>query len=316
MENKAKYTTVGLFVLIFTIGMVAFILWLARYNVDDITAREYRVYSTNSVAGLNKNSIVQYKGLNIGTVKDIRVNPKNLEEIEIILKVTQPQLIKTDSFAIIESQGVTGNKLVEISGGSQDAKILEQNKDATYTKIPLKKSFIDKITSSAGNITTNIETLLKRIELLLNDKNIKNIENILSNSSDSTKNLNILLKKANTLVETSLPNTLNNIDKMTNSIDEVVRDDISNVAKEVNTLAKNFNSVSSDIKIIINEDVKHLLEDLRKTAKSSQNIDGVLDKLENTIEKIDSTIEDFNENGGNMIFNTREIPYGPGEKND
>ncbi len=316
MENKAKYTTVGLFVLTFSVAMVAFVLWLARYDVDEITAREYRIYSTNSVAGLNKNSIIQYKGLNIGTVKDIRVNPKNLEEIEIILKITQPQLIKVDSFAIIESQGVTGNKLIEISGGSQDSEILEQNKELNYTKIPLKKSFLDKITSSAGNITSNVETLLKRIELLLNDKNIKNIENILSNSSDSTKNLNILLNKANKLVETSLPKTLNNIDKMTNSIDDVVKKDITNVAKEVDTLAKNFNSISSDIKIIINEDVRFLLEDLRKTAKSSQNIDEVLNKLENTIEKIDSTIEDFNENGGNMIFNTREIPYGPGEKND
>ena len=316
MENKAKYTLVGFFVLTFTIAMVAFILWLARYDVDDISAKEYRIYSTSSISGLNKNSIIQYKGLNIGTIKDIRVNPKNLEEIEIILKITQPQLIKTDSFAIIESQGVTGNKIVEIAGGTQDANVLEQDKNSTFTVIPLKKSFIDKITSSAGNITSDIEVILKKFDILLNPKNIKNIEKILENSSDSTKNLNLLLEKANNLVETSLPKTLNNINKMTNSIDEVVRDDISNVAKEVNTLTKNFNSINSDIKIIINKDVKLLLEDLRKTAKSSQNIDGVLNKLENTIEKIDSTIEDFNENGGSMIFNTREIPYGPGEKND
>jgi len=314
LENKAKYTLVGLFVLTFTIAMIAFVLWLARYDVNDISAKEYRIYSTSSISGLNKNSIIQYKGLNIGTVKDIRVNPKNLEEIEIILKITHPQLIKTNSYAIIESQGVTGNKLVEIAGGTQDAKVLEQDKNSTFTVIPLKKSFIDKITSSAGNITSDIEVILKKFDLLLNPKNIENIENILKNSSSSTKNLNILLEKANKLIETSLPKTLNNIDKMTNSIDDVVKTDISNVAKEVDNLAKSFNSISSDIKTIVNEDVKYLINDLRKTAKSSQNIDNVLDKLENSIEKIDSTIEDFNENGGNMIFNTRKIQYGPGEE--
>lgn len=315
MENKARYTTVGLFVLTFVIAMVAFILWLARYDVSDITAKEYRLYSKSSVSGLNKNSIVQYKGLDIGTIKEIRVNPKDLEEIEIILNITNPELIKTNSYAIIESQGVTGNKLIEISGGTQEAEILE-DKNKPFMIIPLKKSFMEKITSSAGTITTDIEALLQKIELLLNEKNMKNIEGILENGNKSSQNLNLILKKTNSLIETSLPNTLNNIDTMTTSINNVVKDDISKVAKQIDVLSQNFNNISIDVQEIISQDLKSLLKDLQKTTKSSQNIDEVLEKLENTIEKVDTTIEDFNENGGNMIFNTREIPYGPGEKND
>lgn len=314
MENKAKYTTVGIFVLSFTVAMVAFILWLARYNVEDISAREYRIYSKNSVSGLNENSIVEYKGLNIGIVKEITINPKNLEEIEIILKITHPKLIKEDSIAIIESQGVTGNKNIEISGGTQNSAVLEAKNGDSFAVIPLKKSFFDKITSSAGNITADIETLLKRFELLLNDQNIKNIEEILANGNNSSKSLDKILQKADNLVEKSLPLTLKNIDKMTNSINTLVKEDFSATAKRVDKLSQNFNDLSLDIREILNNDVKSLLDDLKKTAKSSQNIDIVLEKLNNSMEKIDSTIEDFNTNGGNMLFNTREINYGPGEK--
>lgn len=144
MENKARYTVVGLFVLIFTVAMIAFILWLARYDVKEISAKEFRVYSKISIAGLNENSIVEYKGLDIGTVDKIQVDPKNLEQIEIILKITKPEVIKADSYVLIQSQGVTGNKIIEIEGGTKEAKALVP-KDDSYIVLPLKKIFFRQI---------------------------------------------------------------------------------------------------------------------------------------------------------------------------
>lgn len=313
MENKAKYTVVGLFVLLFTIAMVVFILWLARYDIEKSKALEYRLYSKTSIAGLNKNSIVEYKGLGVGTVDEIRIDPKNLEQVEVVLKITNPEIIKVDSFAIVQSQGVTGNKLIEIDGGTQEAKpLLPDNKG--YAIIPLKKSFIDKLTSSADNISSKIESVLKRFELLLNEKNINSIENILSNTDDSSKNFNEMILKVNNLIEKDLKNTLKNVNSMTTSIDNVVKKDVSNAVKEINSLSKNFNKTSDEINLVLKEDVKQLINDLRVTAKSSQNIDKVISDLEQTLEKIDITIEEFNSSGGNMLFQTRQNNYGPGEQ--
>jgi len=312
LENKARYTIVGLFVLVFTIAMVAFILWLARYDANEINAKEFRLYSKSSIAGLNKNSIVEYKGLDIGTVNSIEIDPKNLEQIEIILKITKPNVIKTNSYAIIQSQGVTGNKTIEIEGGTQEAKLLEPKK-GSFAIIPLKKSFLDKLTSSAGNISSQIETVLKRFEILLSDKNIENIDQILINTNSSTKNLEETMLKVNDIVGNSLVKTLKNIDSMTNSIDVVVKEDITKTIKKIDTLSQNFNFLSEDIHDIITSDVKNLIKDLRKTVNSTQNIDKVLDELENTLQKIDTTVEDFSQNGGDMIFKTRKVNYGPGE---
>jgi archaellum component FlaC len=71
--------------------------------------------------------------------------------------------------------------------------------------------------------------------------------------------------------------------------------------------------LSKNIDEVLKNDVKDLISDFSNTAKSSQSIEKVLGDLEQTIEKIDSTIESFNSNGGDMIFNTREKNFGPGE---
>lgn len=315
MENKARYTVVGLFVLIFTIALIVFILWLARYDIKGINSKEYRLYSKTSIAGLNINSSIKYKGLDIGTVNQIQINPKNLEEIEIILKITKPEVIKIDSFAIVQSQGVTGNKIIEIDGGTNDAIILEV-KENSFARIPLKQSFLDKLTSSAENISLQVETILSRFEKLLNEKNIKNIDGILTNTKDSTKNLDELLLKVNDLVENSVNKTLLNINNMTKSIDEVVKKDISQAVKKIEKVSSGINLLSEDIRVIVNKDVKNLIKELEKTTTSAQGIDKILYQLENTLDKIDTTVEEFNTNGGDMIFKTREVKYGPGENND
>lgn len=313
MENKARYTVVGLFVLIFTLAMLIFILWLARYDSKDLSAKEYRVYSKTSIAGLNENSIVEYKGLDIGTVSKIQINPKNLEEIEIILKITSPEVIKTNSYVLIQSQGVTGNKLIEIDGGSKEAKALLP-KQNSFAVLPMKESFLDKLTNSATNISSQIESILTKFEKILNEKNINNIDQLLSNANKSSKDLEKVMLKINQVLDKSLIKTLSNIDKAANSIENSFNKEIKDTVKTVDVLAKDINLLSTDIRKLVNNDIKAILKDFKQTAKSSQDIDLVLNQLELTLEKIDSTVENFNENGGNMIFNTRETTYGPGEK--
>ena len=312
MENKARYTLVGLFVLCFTIATVVFILWLARYDIEAVDAREFRLYSTSSISGLNENSIVEYKGLDIGTIKKIQINPNNLEQIEIVLRILKPSIIKEDSYAIVQSQGVTGNKTIEISGGTKDSEVLKVKKDS-YAVLPLKKSFIDKITSSAGNISTQIELILKKFDMLLNEDNIKNINVILENTNKSSKNFDEMMLKVNSLLEKNLITTLNNLDNMTKSIDTVVKKDIKNTVNRIDSMTKNFDLLGKDIRTLVNNDVKILIKDLRETVHSSKDIDIVLDQLENTLKQIDITVDEFNQNSGNMLFNTREIKYGPGE---
>ncbi len=313
MENKARYTIVGLFLIIFITAAAAFLLWQARYNIEHETVREYRIYSKESIGGLNENSFVQYKGLNIGVVETMRINPKNLEEIEIILKINEPQIIKEDSYALIQSQGITGNKNVEINGGSEDAKVLEPS-SAPYAVIPLKLSFLDKISSDAKNITQKVDGALSRANTLLDEKNLKNIETILENLSKTTASLTELVKKLNGTVEGSLERNLENMEEMTAKMNILLEKNVPATLKGVESFTKQWGDLSKELGVFIQNDVKMLVKKADSSLDAANNIDEVLLNLETTLEKVDNTLDGFNENGGNMIFNTREIQYGPGEK--
>lgn len=300
METKAKYTLVGFFVLTFSLALVAFVLWLARYDVNEQHFKEYRLYMTQSVAGLNTNSIVYYKGLDVGFIKDIRINPKNQEEIEIVLRISQPNLIKVDSYASIESQGITGNKTVELGGGSQGAKMLMPN-DEGFATIALKESFLSSLTSKASNIGEKFDVLLSRVNMLLNNQNLHNVEKILDNTQRSTKSFNTMVNNLNQVVKTNLTSSLQNLDHS---------------LKQIDKLANNWDKVGNNVNELIRDDIKTLLNEFKNTANSAQNIDGVIDGFEQTLEKLNQTLENFNENGGDLLFKTREIHYGPGERNE
>ena len=278
MENKARYTLVGLFIIVFLLSLVAFILWQTKYNFKDAQSYEYRLYTQNSVAGLNKNSFVEYKGLNVGIVKNIRINPDNLQQIEIILKIDNPSMIKEDSFATIQSQGITGNKNIEIGGGTKEAKSLLP-KENSFETLHLEQSFFDNLTASAQDITQNINLTLYQINKLLKDSNIKHIDDLLSSLEKNSKNFNITIDKLNTLLETNAPNTLTGID----------------------TLTKEWSSLSIELKELIKNDISKLITKANNT-------------LDSTIEKVDTTLDNLNENGGDIIFKTRDIKYGPQER--
>jgi len=297
LENKARYTIVGLFLLIFSIAMVMFILWQARHSFEEQTKYQYRLYSTNSVAGLKTNSFVEYKGLTIGTIEAIDINPDNTEQIEVILEITNPKVIKADSYATIASQGITGNKHIEIDGGTDESPALIPEK-GTFKIIPLKESFLDTLTNEAGDITKNLNKTLTNINLLLNPTNLQKINDTLNNIENGTKyleptfvKLNETMEEIRVLFSTNAPKTLNGIDQFTNEWTEL----------------------SKQIQGLIDNDVKKLLSQTQNTLKGTNGIEDVFNNINTTLDNINTTLDTFNENGGDMIFKTRDVRYGPKE---
>ncbi len=312
MDNKARYTLVGFFILTFSIAMIAFVLWLARYDINKDKLTEYRLYVKQSISGLNINSIVYYKGLDIGIVEDIRINSKNLEEIEVVLKISQPKLIKTDTVASIESQGVTGNKTIELSGGTQNTPLLPIN-DEGFATIPVKQSFFSELTSQASNIGQKVDIVLSQIAKALDEKNLKNFEAILSNTNTSTQNFDKLMLDVNSLMNENIKNSLTKFDTlMTNNIEQTLNK-LQQTLKNIDHLSTNMQKVGNNVNTLIQNDIKTILKEFKTTAQSAQNIDEVLQSFEQSLEKMNDTIDNFSQNGGDMIFKTREVKYGPGE---
>ena len=88
MEPKVNYTLVGLFVALLGTALMAGVLWLSRTDYRGVYDRYY-TYMTESVSGLSADSAVKYRGVDVGRVKEIVLNPKNPEEVRIALDLVR-----------------------------------------------------------------------------------------------------------------------------------------------------------------------------------------------------------------------------------
>ena len=113
MERKANYALVGLSTLILFIGLVVFVVWLARLSFT----REYDDYEilfVGPVRGLSEGGEVHFNGIKVGEVTKIVLDGRDPNRVIASARITSNVPVKTDSFATLEPQGITGVNYVQI----------------------------------------------------------------------------------------------------------------------------------------------------------------------------------------------------------
>ena len=113
METRASYVLVGAFVLGLIAAGVVFLLWVSggggRTDGVPMTV-EFR----QDVTGLNNGAVVRYRGIPVGTVQDIRLDPKNPEFVLVGIVVRPDAQIYPDFAAALEQQGLTGIPFIQL----------------------------------------------------------------------------------------------------------------------------------------------------------------------------------------------------------
>src|SRR4030088_3473779 len=115
METRANYVAVGAFVLaVVALGFAA-VLWLARAQLTTQYAT-YDIYFTGPVSGLRDGATVEYNGVPAGRVKEIRIDPGNVEQIRVTVEIENNVIIKQDARANLETNILSGVSYVQNAG--------------------------------------------------------------------------------------------------------------------------------------------------------------------------------------------------------
>ncbi|MGF1562814.1 MAG: MlaD family protein [Geminicoccaceae bacterium] len=180
METRASYLLVGTFVLALMLGLAGFVLWMAG---TDSSRRfdTYEIAFTGSVTGLQEGAAVNYRGVRVGTVRQISINQDNLEEITVIVDLEAGTPVREDNYAQLQLQGVTGLSFVELSGGSSDSHPLEPPEDGSLPRIPARASAFEQVFESAPELLTGATDAINQIRKLVNDDNIEHLAITLAN---------------------------------------------------------------------------------------------------------------------------------------
>lgn len=281
MESRVNYTAVGIFIILFTLSMVAFAFWLGKYNEDERLYRRYKVYITESVSGLSPEAAVKFHGVDVGKVETIQINPRNSEEVELVLKIKKETPIKTDSTAVLKFYGVTGLAFIEIIGGSRTASMLA-NGDDTTPIIPSSPSLIQRLDESLSNVAFKLSTTLERADQLLSDRNIENVSQSLEHLRSLTEQIDAYQSDVKKLIS----QTSHLEENATRSLDSM-----RVAADSVKTSSDNFNTM-------VQTKMAKTLESLESTSKQSHSL---IQKLENTLDRGDYDLRTIAAPSGNEI---------------
>lgn len=200
MEMRANYVMVGSFVLVVLIGIFISILWLgnAQFNRQ---FDYYDIYFSGSVTGLGDGAAVDYNGVSIGRVVEIRLDPQNLDLVRVTIEVDSSVPIKSDTVASLEITGITGVAYVEISGGSHDASVLQRQEGQRYPVIASRPSQLQTVVASAPELLNRLIVVADRLTNVLDDRNRAAISSILENLQEITAGALPAARKLDTLVD-------------------------------------------------------------------------------------------------------------------
>jgi phospholipid/cholesterol/gamma-HCH transport system substrate-binding protein len=187
VEIRASYVIVGAVVLALLAGLAAFSLWLVDAGVDRDVAR-YEVAFAGSVSGLQEGGQVLYRGIPVGRVGDIRIDPDNVETVLVTVEVERATPIKADTVATLEFQGLTGIAYVQLRGGTQASARLDPNA-RTPPRIASRRSALERVFESTPELLARTVAVVDRLSLLLTDENMASLAGILRNVETVTATL-------------------------------------------------------------------------------------------------------------------------------
>lgn len=171
MESKVNFTIVGLFTLTLVAALIAILLWLGTggryYKIYDT----YYAYMNESVSGLNLNAPVKYRGVAVGNVRDITLDPANSERVRLLLKIERGTPVKEDSVAVLRTQGLTGIAYVELSGGSLQSPLLKAKRDEKYPVIRTGPSLMARMDTALTSLLANVSRVSDNVNAVLDEDN-------------------------------------------------------------------------------------------------------------------------------------------------
>lgn len=188
MQARVGYAAVGAFVLLLGAALIGFGLWLGSgRQAGEFTS--YYAYTEESVASLNLSSSVTYRGVEVGRVAAIELDPADSTRVRLTFNIRAEAPVKTDTVATVAIQGLTGLGSVELTGGSRAAPLLKETVGSAYPVIPMRPSLLARLDTALSLAMSTLDQASQRLLVILNDDNARAIGSILVNAERVTGTL-------------------------------------------------------------------------------------------------------------------------------
>jgi phospholipid/cholesterol/gamma-HCH transport system substrate-binding protein len=313
METRAHYVAVGAFVLaVIVLGFVA-ALSFGRVEFAQHLSRYY-IFFRGSVSGLSKGSMVQYNGITVGRVVDVRVDPDDLERIQVTVEIDKDLVpIKTDARAFIDTNLLSGVATIQIRGGTREAKDLEPERGHRYPVIEAGSSVFQRVSEAGPQLLDRLTVAVNNLNDLLNEQNRKAVSESLENIRTVTGAFVAPSKEVDELVGNANAAVL----QMTKLLDHIdqgfsgrsgLKDEASQALADFDRLAKNLLDTNRQLQTILQENRPGLHEFTQGTLTQVSNL---VSDTQRFIDGLSRFITSVERDPGRLLFGERREGYRP-----
>jgi phospholipid/cholesterol/gamma-HCH transport system substrate-binding protein len=186
METDKHYFFEGLFIIGFSIAAAIFAVWLGSPGRHDDVL--YRIHFPDSVSGLTVGDPVTFRGVDVGTVKSMNIDPDNSLLVRVDVRLRKETPVKTDTRASLAMKGITGVVNIELNGGDPAARtLLAVTPEGKIPEIPSEKT----------GLKAMLDELPKLVEKFssIEDQAKKVVKNVGSLTSKVKANPSLLLRR-------------------------------------------------------------------------------------------------------------------------
>lgn len=212
-SDKKNYLISGIFISILLLIAMSTVFMLNKENPFFGSSISIKT-QVKSAQSLKDGAAIQLKGIKIGSVKKITFI--NLDTLEITFEVLSKykKWIKKDSEITFRTQGVLGDKYLEISGGTENTPSVKQGDILQTTE----GSQFDHIITKSEDLVVAAGSVLSKLDKIMGNIEDRRVDKILSNLENLTANSNKLLSSIN---DKNFGQSINNLKNSSESLSKI-----------------------------------------------------------------------------------------------
>ncbi len=146
MATRKQKIRLGIFAVSTALLVLAVLVFFAGVRFWE-RENQYLVDIEGSVLGLATGSDVLLNGVQVGSIEGMEISPDDIRRVRVTLSVKDGTPVKTDTKAMLVMRGITGLKVIDLRGGTDEAAALKPG-----SKIPEERSQMDKLVDRADEI--------------------------------------------------------------------------------------------------------------------------------------------------------------------
>ncbi|MFK7885824.1 MAG: MlaD family protein [Gammaproteobacteria bacterium] len=314
MKAKSSYALVGLFVLLLSSALVAAVLWLTTGGPPK-DYDFYVTYMTESVSGLGIDATVKYKGVNVGRVREVGLDPGNPERVRVKMVVLEGTPVKSDTVAELATQGLTGLMHINLTGGSRETPNLEPPAGQDYAEIPSRPSLFGRLDDGATDLLGALIEATGRINMLLSEDNIAAASDVLRNTEVLTSTLAARADEVEGLLEDARQ-VVASVRLASDELPDLVAQ-FNDTAGALEDMAKSLSEAGSTLQassVDLNNTIEQSGADLRRfTSSALPEATRTVIQLRDTAMSLRRISETIEADPSQLVFGAPERQPGPGE---